>query len=369
MAVPLHHPCMRTGQSWRLGYQPALDGIRGTAILLVVLAHTQIEEVRAAGGVGVTMFFTLSGFLITALLLEERSQTGRISLTAFYARRARRLFPALALFLAVVGALVLVSDSPLVPSRGDLLGALFYVGNYTTGMQAHDTVITHTWSLAVEEQFYIFWPLLLIGVLGVLKAPLAVLLSAAMTLSGLAVIARVMLWNDGTGVLRVYFGTDTRMDGLLVGCMAAMWLHGRSIGRNRPALAATSLVLAGVLGFTEGVMEFLVMPTVVPWLTAATIVWLVQEPRSGFLTHRALVLIGQRSYGIYLWHYPIFGIASAVTWPWNVVAFLIAVMLTAALTQLSWRCVEVPFLTLRSRRSSPRLPLTRPFTVQASESV
>lgn len=347
-------------EEWRLGRVPALDGLRGLAILLVMLGHSPLPGVTAAGPVGVTVFFTLSGFLITTLLLEECASTGRVALSRFYARRALRLLPALLVFLVTMTVFALTSNLPLAPSARDLVGTLFYVGNFTTGMQGHDTVITHTWSLAVEEQFYIVWPLVLIAMLrwgG--RRPLMWL---AMAGSMFAVVERLLLWDGGRGVWRVYFGTDTRMDGLLIGCLAAAWMVGGAGRHNRQLLATLALVAAAALMFTTGVGEMLVVPTIVPWLTAVAILTLVQRADEGWIAHPALRLLGRRSYALYLWHFPLWGVATARGWPWVIPTFLVVTLLTAAIVHLSWRCVELPFLR-RKLAYSP--PSNQPIAVSA----
>jgi peptidoglycan/LPS O-acetylase OafA/YrhL len=310
---------------------------------MVLVGHAPPAGVPAAGDVGVTVFFTLSGFLITALLLRERMDTGRVALAAFYRRRVLRLLPALVVFLTAMTVFALLSGLPLAPSGSDLLGALFYVGNMTTAMQGHDTVITHTWSLAVEEQFYILWPLVMILVLRT-RDRRRMLMAVAAAGSVFAVGERLVLWDGGAGVWRVTFGADTRMDGLLVGCLAAAWLVGRSPRRNRPLVAAVALAAAAGLAFTDGVGERLVVPTVVPWLTVAAILALVQQPHPAWIAHPCLRLLGERSYAVYLWHYPLWGAAGAMTWPAVAPGFAVAVLVTAGVVHLSWTCVELPFL-------------------------
>ena len=358
---------MHQETGWRLGRLPALEGLRGLAILLVMIGHSPLPGVTAAGPVGVTVFFTLSGFLITALLLEEREVTGRVSLSKFYARRGLRLLPALLVFLVAMTAFAVASDLSVAPSPGDLLGTLFYVGNLTTGMQGHDTVITHTWSLAVEEQFYIVWPLVLIAVLHRTGRRHALMwVAGAGTV--FAIVERVVLWDGGRGVWRVYFGTDTRMDGLLVGCLAAAWMVGRPAGRNRPMVATLAVVAAAALAFTTGVVEMLVVPTVVPWLTAAAILAVVQQPYDGWVARPSLRLLGRRSYALYLWHFPLWGVATALAWPAVVPAFVVVVLLTAAIVHLSWRCVELPFLRRKPAHAVADAEGSRP-VVEAGASV
>src|SRR5262245_16542953 len=140
------------GSPWRLGYRPALDGLRGIAVLLVVFAHA--EYLRNAGGHGVNIFFVLSGFLITSLLLDENAKAGRIDLIAFYRRRAARLFPALFLVAGFVAVYLVITGHPerVAPDVG---GALSYVGNWLQAAGVKMVLTSHTWSLAVEEQFYL----------------------------------------------------------------------------------------------------------------------------------------------------------------------------------------------------------------------
>ena len=334
---------------WRLGHRPQLDVVRALAVTLVVACHARFLP-PLAGNVGVTMFFALSGFLITCLLIEEHHTRGRIWLMGFYARRACRLFPALALFLATMAVIALMSDATVMPSARDFLGAIAYVGNYTSAMQDRDTTISHTWSLAIEEQFYILWPCVLLVVLTLGRGRLRLAAAAAGVGSLVAVVLRVVLWDDGRGALRVHFGTDTRMDALLIGCLAAMWMHRRPVGRSRPGMAMVLVVAAGALSLVQDVrLAIVVLPTVVALATSAAILALVQGAATGVFASRSLQLVGRRSYGIYLWHYPLVTGAAALAAPVRWPALLGAVLLTAAVVHLSWRCVEEPFLGLKHR--------------------
>ena len=341
---------MSSGDSWSLGHRPALDGLRGVAILLVMLTHTGFSRLQGAGAAGVTMFFTLSGFLIATMLLGERATSGRVSLRRFYIRRARRLAPALLLFLAPMGLLAM-TPLPVAPSWRDLLGVLTGVGNFTVAMAGHDTVVTQTWSLSVEQQFYVVWPLLMVVALWLGRGRLAVLAMVTVGAVVLSIIERLLLWDDGSGALRVYVGTDTRLDGLLVGCLAGMWVHGRTPGTNRPRVAAAALAVIVALSLTTGVGAIVVVPTVVPWLCVAAILALTQQNREGWLTHRAIRLAGERSYGLFLWHYPLWAAALALPGPAVVPGFVAAVLLAFGIAHLSWHCVEMPFMRGRSRPS------------------
>jgi peptidoglycan/LPS O-acetylase OafA/YrhL len=212
---------------------PGLDGLRGVAVLAVIGYHLNLGHFLPAGFLGVDIFFTVSGFIITALLLQEHAQTGRIDFTAFYVRRARRLFPA-----AMVMLLVLVALSPLLlPTalprlREDLPAAFLYVSNWwqIVAQQSyfeaieHPRLLQHLWSLAIEEQYYLLWPL---AVLWLLNQASRQGLGVA---AGLIAIASTgwMAWLyatqiDGGDPSRVYLGTDTHLMGLLSGSALAAW--------------------------------------------------------------------------------------------------------------------------------------------------
>ncbi|WP_162254103.1 acyltransferase family protein [Nocardioides sp. Soil774] len=340
---------MDAGDGWQPRRRLQLDVIRAAAILVVVACHAGFLP-PLAGNVGVTMFFALSGFLITTLLLEEHRASGAVSLRRFYFRRACRLFPALMLFLAAMGVVTWVSQAPVVASGRDFVGAILYVGNYTTAMQGRDSAIGHTWSLAIEEQFYIVWPCVLIVVLALGRGRFAFATLVAGLGSLTAVVLRLMLWDDGRGVLRVHFGADTRMDGLLIGCLAALWLHTRAPGRAHPWAAAGLLGLVASSSMVEDPrVAVLVLPTLVAAATSLAIVLVAPGPAVGLFASPKLQLVGRRSYGIYLWHHPLVGGAAALAAPGRWPALLLAALLTALVVHLSWRCVEEPFLRLKDR--------------------
>lgn len=323
---------MHSGERWRLGRRPALDGLRGVAVLMVVIGH-------AAGGYrlfalssgGVSVFFALSGFLITCLLLEERHRDGSVSLGGFYQRRARRLLPALAVMLLVVGSVQVAAGT----FSGELYAAVvFYVGNWF-GVAGHSMgPLNHTWSLAVEEQFYILWPLVLIVVRRRFLVPVIV--------AGIAVSAALRVTLLGAD--RLYLGSDTQAGALLVGCLLAALAH-----RGLPELRArwvsvVGIVLLGslVLGGGNLGVAVVLVPTFVP-VVAAAMIWAGCCRPAAWLTAPALRYVGRRSYAVYLWHLPVVMGARAL-WPGSALAVAGGVMVTFLVAEASWRLVESPFL-------------------------
>ncbi|HEY5011346.1 MAG TPA: acyltransferase, partial [Acidimicrobiia bacterium] len=219
----------------------ALDGARGLAVAGVLLFH---GGHLLGGYLGVDFFFTLSGFLITSLLLAESNRTGNIGLGGFWARRARRLLPALAVLMVGVAiySMTLAKPAELAQIRGDALATLAYGANWRAVYAPLDywalfsapSPLNHTWSLAIEEQFYVLWPLLFVGLLAWWKraVPKAVLVTSL----GLAAVSSVLMivLYDAANSNRVYFGTDTRAAAILFGAALAAWLsiHGPVVGRR-----------------------------------------------------------------------------------------------------------------------------------------
>ena len=225
-------------------YRPGLDGLRALAVAAVILYHGQVSWAKG-GFLGVDVFFVLSGFLITSLLLTEHEKTGRIGLTAFWSRRARRLLPALFLVLAAVAlyAVVWAQPSELGTIRGDGLASLLYVSNWKfiyTGasyFQAFQSPspLTHTWSLAIEEQWYLLWPLAVILMMRVFRGNRKTMTAAIVGLALASATLMAVLFHPGSDPSRVYYGTDTRSQALLVGAALAALTAGR-----RPTLLSTT---------------------------------------------------------------------------------------------------------------------------------
>ncbi|BBX00678.1 hypothetical protein BST36_00925 [Mycolicibacterium moriokaense] len=360
---------MRTAES-RRGI-PALDGIRAVAVALVLADHGGIPGVPG-GFLGVDVFFVLSGFLITSLLLDEHRNTGRVGLTAFWIRRARRLLPALlVMVLAVVAFRDLFSPESTATLRDDAVAAFFWISNWAFVAQRTDyfaqgappSPLQHTWSLGVEEQYYLLWPLLLIAVAAFFWAQmrLAVFLLATAGVIASAT-ASILLTTDST-LNRIYFGTDSRAQALLVGAAAAALLvRDWSVLNDRGSLIRTRwghivarivpfvgvAVLAAAAHYATGsVSDFrhglLIVVAIGAVLVIAPVALEQEGPVARVLAWRPLVALGTISYGVYLWHWPVFlalnGQRTGWTgWP----LFAARCAVTVALAAVSWWLVEQP---------------------------
>jgi peptidoglycan/LPS O-acetylase OafA/YrhL len=325
-----------SGDHWRLGHRPGLDGLRGIAILLVLSAHLdnpKANPLTGAGIVGVTVFFTLSGFLITALLLGEHDRAGRVSMAGFYRRRAFRLLPALfAVLLAV--AVVQTTWKSLGVEESELASVLFYWSNWYQIAHPGLDGLSHTWSLAVEEQFYLLWPPLLL--LGARWGRRGV---SWIALIGLAVSVASVLIPGGPPVTR---GSLEQACCLLSGCLLAVWMSARPNGPTRPAVAVGALVAVVPFVLLHDVVPDAAYVLAVPVVTVVVLGAVSQGGGASWLSGRTLGWFGRRSYGIYLWHYPVLATVAlnpGLPW-WGASAVLLAIALACA--EMSWRLIEAP---------------------------
>ena len=295
-------------------YRPSLDGLRAVAILMVVAYH---DHVLAGGFLGVDVFFVLSGFLITTILLREHRSSGTIHLGRFYARRFLRLAPALAVFVLVTFVVthwVAPGLSSWLTPRW-ALAALGYVTNLLTAFHREYPlgVVSICWSLAQEEQFYLLWPLSLLALLrrGLSRGTLALILG--MLIAGSLGLRLFLLARHGADPdlwLRVYFGPDTRAEALLWGCLLALFLPGVPTGR----MAARFSGLGGVVGIgtlaylasTREIEPFVRSPLLFTVSAVASLLVVAAAQGPGVLRRTlewpVLVWIGQLSYSLYLWH-------------------------------------------------------------------
>ncbi len=345
----------------RLPYLPALDGLRAVAVISVLLYHASVAWLPG-GFLGVEMFFVISGYLITSMLLAEWSQTGGIDLKTFWLRRARRLFPALfTLLVVVVAYAVLFLPEEVAGLRGDVLSTAAYVNNWYQ-IFSHKSyfesagrppLLRHMWSLAVEEQFYLLWPLLL-GLLLRRQRPGRVL---AMVLLGALASLLLMVagFKPDTDPSRIYYGTDTRAAGLLLGAaLAFTWPPGKAVlGGSQRVLDAIGLgalvtLLACFLLITEFQSFLYRGGFTLVGLATVELLAIVVHPQARLTTRlmcwEPLRWVGLRSYGIYLWHFPVFMVTRPqLDLPWDgVPVLLLRLGLTLAIAALSYRFIETP---------------------------
>lgn len=363
------------GGGGRLGHVPGLDGVRGMAVLLVVVLHAGLVIHPADGGllpggfIGVDVFFVLSGFLITSLLVAEHASAGRISFVAFYVRRGWRLLPALAVLLvahAVYAACVGIS---MRTEAASVLAIVLYVSNWAQsyGLDVPGGLI-HTWTLSIEEQFYLVWPAVVVLLLGRVRSRRA-LLDVLVTAIAASAAVRAWIWAFGAGYPAAYMRTDARADGLLIGAMCAfLWRWQLLPRRGLSSAASVSLVaVLGVALFWDSTKPgmFYGGYTLVS-LAAGVIVIAVMHggwSAGAVFVARPLRAIGRVSYGLYLWQGLCLHIAARTfdDQP-RVMRAIIGVALAVIATFLSWRCVECPLLRRRSRPPADRVSVTRHVT-------
>lgn len=311
----------------RLSYQPALDGLRALAVAAVLAYHAGLPFARG-GFLGVDAFFVLSGYLITSLLLAEWRANGTVNLAAFWARRARRLLPALFLVLAAIAGYAVVSaeSAQLDKLRSDSLSALGYFTNWRLAFSGESyfdqfslpSPLRHTWSLAIEEQWYVVWPLLLTALLWWRRGSPRVLLAVAVALAAGSALLMAWLYDPQADPSRVYYGSDTRAQSLLVGAILAMLLarHGPVYApAARWLLQITAVASVAYIGWL-----WIATPDDSPFLyrggfllsavAVAVVITAVVQPQPGLLRRllsaEPLRRLGLISYGVYLWHWPIF---------------------------------------------------------------
>jgi peptidoglycan/LPS O-acetylase OafA/YrhL len=362
--------------------------MRAVAVLLVLLFHLRFPGF-ASGFLGVDIFFVLSGFLITTLLLSEHERSGRISLPEFWARRARRLLPALIVLLVVVAVVTWLTGTytERASVRGDLLATTGYVANWhfigTSSYFADigvDSPLEHTWSLAIEEQFYLLWPLLVFGLASMWKRPRVAVGTIAIVGSAISIGLLWLLWTPG-GVERAYMGTDARIFEPLIGAAGAALVATRA-GRVWLERRGGIVLVLGFVGLVGGILLINVSPSsyyrggsVVLALATLMIVASLWVGRGGHLG-RALAWgpiawIGAVSYGAYLWHWPLtvwLGARQADSS--NVLVRRLAVIgLTFAIAAVSYHVVEQPIrrgrIATRATNARPRRISRRRITLVA----
>ncbi|MBK3496243.1 acyltransferase family protein [Viridibacillus sp. YIM B01967] len=345
-------------------YISGLDGLRALSVLAVILYHLHFKSVDG-GYLGVAIFFVLSGYLITDLLVNEWEKTSRIDLKNFWFRRFRRLIPALIIMLILVGTwITLFQRSFLVGLRSEIAAAALYVSNWFYIMQDHSyftsfappSPLQHMWSLAVEEQFYILWPIIMMIGLKFVKnrGKLAIGIFVAALVSA---ISMAVMYEPGTDTSRVYYGTDTRVFSVLIGASMALVWPSRKLAKN---LTNDAKKVLDIVGFTSFALLLLMMMTMdeagqflymggmfLASIITAILIAAIVHPASrlgDLFSFKPLVWVGVRSYGIYIWHFPIVVLMGAGVGN-EAVSFtkvIIIIVLTLLLAGLSWRFIEDP---------------------------
>ena len=364
-----------SGDSTSLPHLPALDGLRGVAVALVVGYHLS-PSALPGGFLGVDIFFVLSGFLITSLAVTEARQRKGFRLGAFYLRRIRRLLPAL-LLLLLAGALyarVWAQDVELDRLRDHSLWTLGYLANwrfiadgttYTDALYGQSP-LRHTWSLAIEEQFYIVFPLLVVGVGALLRWRAEAL---RWTIGAVAVVGTLasatwmaVLWGDGRDPSRGYFGTDTRVHSLLVGVLLGVVLVGRPVRSGPAARFVAAGALVGAVGLAAAAMVSHEDSSIlqhggflcVAIATAAVIAGSERvTPLQWVLTRRSLMGLGLISYGVYLWHWPVIIVLDeARTGLRGIPLATLRISVTLVISLASYLLVELPIRRGRLRTAA-----------------
>lgn len=332
-------------------YWPALDGLRGLAILLVVLAHAGIGLKPVGGQVGVTLFFVLSGFLITSILAAEKSGTDNIDLRHFYGRRVRRLFPALVFFFVMSG-IILSAVLDGYPIWASTWPGLFYVSNYAQIFGVDVIANTHLWSLSVEEHFYALWPIILLKIKGIPSAATLLMVAVGM-----------ICLRFGVGLLDpnwAYHGTFTNSYALLLGCAIAVRPSRRQPLEHPRWISGAGVLVLVLLSLwpAESVPERLAtgiwLPVVVAAVSAVLVVVMI-EGSHFFFEMGWLRYMGRISYGWYLWHAPFLFIAALNDTPEKRFASVVG---TFAIASFSWHVVEKRFLKHR-KEGEPRPDVER----------
>lgn len=351
---PQFRPCpLSGGADLNRTYFPALDGLRALAIALVVFHHISFRAFPG-GHAGVDLFFVLSGFLITSVMLREYNTAAKINFGAFYIRRTLRLAPALLLMMVLVGIGLLIVPGPGSHELISFVAAATYTMDFVRafGHVSDLSVYGATWSLAIEEQFYLIWPTLAVILL---RRQPRLQLGVLFGLIVLVNILRIALYTHGASQARVYFCIDTRADQLLMGCALALWLNARPDARLLRLVrglwpfavaALTAVVFLDVFNRYAPWFEFSIVAVL-----AAIIILELTQSSDGVLTKvfaaAPVVYIGRISYGIYLWHYPIFLVARHMTSA--KLAIIPAAIASVALAALSYQFFELPILRLKQR--------------------
>ncbi|EJG1257966.1 acetyltransferase [Staphylococcus pseudintermedius] len=345
-------------------YMPGLDGVRAVAVIAIIIYHLNPQWL-SGGFLGVDTFFVISGYLITSLLLTEYHNTGKIELMPFWLRRVKRLIPAV-LFL-VMGVIVLsliFMPTEIQKVRADSIAAIFYVSNWWYIMQNVDYFeqfavqpLKHLWSLAIEEQFYLVFPIVLLSLLSFIRRLKSIRIIFLILLV-ISMIAMMVLYVPNENVARVYFGTDTRIQTLLMGVLLALVWPPFQLKAKVNRQMRTLIDTAGVVGLailficfkfvseTNSILYyggFFLISTVTLLVIASSV-----HPSgyfAKFLGNKVFTFIGSRSYSLYLWHYPIIVLIhhQFVQGQIPPLVYVVEILLMVLMAEFSYKFIEQPF--------------------------
>lgn len=345
-------------------YMPGLDGLRAIAVLGIIIYHLN-KQWLTGGFLGVDTFFVISGYLITSLLLKEYDDTGIIKLKSFWIRRLKRLLPAVIVLLMVVGtATLLLKSDNIIRVKHDIIAAIFYVSNWwyiakdvNYFEQFSFMPLKHLWSLAIEEQFYIFFPVILVTLLLTIKKRYKI----GFIFWGVSIISlglMMFIYSINGDHSRVYFGTDTRLQTLLLGVILAFLWPPFKLKNDPPKVVKYVIDSIGSLSFIVLILLFFIINDETNWIydggfylisiLTLFIIASVVHPSTWIakiFSNPVLVFIGKRSYSLYLWHFAVISFVHSyyVDGQIPVYVYFIDISLTIIFAELSYRFIETPF--------------------------
>ncbi|HGZ6373815.1 TPA: acyltransferase family protein [Staphylococcus aureus] len=348
----------------KMRYMPGLDGLRAIAVLGIIIYHLN-KQWLTGGFLGVDTFFVISGYLITSLLLKEYDDTGIIKLKSFWIRRLKRLLPAVIVLLMVVGtATLLLKSDNIIRVKHDIIAAIFYVSNWwyiakdvNYFEQFSFMPLKHLWSLAIEEQFYIFFPVILVTLLLTIKKRYKI----GFIFWGVSIISlglMMFIYSINGDHSRVYFGTDTRLQTLLLGVILAFLWPPFKLKNDPPKVVKYVIDSIGSLSFIVLILLFFIINDETNWIydggfylisiLTLFIIASVVHPSTWIakiFSNPVLVFIGKRSYSLYLWHFAVISFVHSyyVDGQIPVYVYFIDISLTIIFAELSYRFIETPF--------------------------
>lgn len=351
----------------KIGYISELDGMRGLAVLCVMAYHANAPFLRG-GFIGVDLFFVISGFLISALIVSEYDAIGSVNLLKFYMRRVIRLMPALSILLIVYCIGVYLFCDPVVAEKNyiDAMISMFYMTNWARAFDLHPPdFLGHTWSLAVEEQFYFLWPLTLFALLkysgSTVRERFNVMLFPIFV-ACCSFCYRFYLALDGASPDRMYNGLDTRADALMMGCALGICYASGLIGdwlfvrfgtalKLFSTLALIATLFFGVFASWRAKYMYTIGFFVVDLSFVLLLTWVLFHKTTFFsivFNNKFIVWVGGLSYGLYLWHYPVFRTMYLFGWG-GAVVLTVGSAISFVLAYSSLAVVERPVLRLKKR--------------------